>query len=68
MWYLVVYFLISGSWQAGDLVFPDGWSSTTHKTEEKCLMRKEKLNEALSNSDLADKAKGHCQTKHPLGN
>ena len=64
-WFLVVYFLVGGSWYPGEVIEPDGWSSIEHSTKEECEKRRDFMNEGFDNSDFKGLIKGVCQKESP---
>ena len=64
-WFLVVYFLVNGSWYPGEVVEPNGWSSREYPTKQECEFRRDIMNESFDASDAKGKMKGVCQTRSP---
>lgn len=54
-----------GTWKPGDIIAPDGWSSTQHPTLEQCEYRRDRLNQYLTDIKLNKKVVGQCVTYDP---
>ena len=64
-WFLVVYFLVNGSWYPGEVIEPDGWSSIEYATKEECEHRRDFMNEGIDNSKVKGLMIGVCQPESP---
>ena len=65
MWYLVVFFLVGNTWYPGDIIAPDGWSSTTYQTKEECFTRMNFMNKNFIGTDSEGVMIGRCQQQDP---
>ena len=54
-----------GMWKPGDIIAPDGWSSTQHPTLEQCEYRRDILNDYITSLNLQERAVGKCITYDP---
>lgn len=55
-----MFLMQDGTWKPGDIIAPDGWSSTQHPTLEQCEYRRDLLNSYLESIKLNEKAAGKC--------
>jgi hypothetical protein len=66
MWF-TVYFLINSVWVAGDIAYPDGWSSIYYKAT-KCEDRATRANIRFQSSlRTKDTMKVQCNVTKPNG-
>ncbi len=66
MKWLVIYFLISGSWVAGDFVKSEGWSSVEYPTEAECREHADYVNQNFRASEnFSDNAIAVCMADKP---
>ena len=65
-YFLVVMFLMQdGTWKPGDIIAPDGWSSTQHSTLKKCEYRRDSLNNYLISIELNERVVARCVNYDP---
>tara|TARA_B100000902_G_C26525232_1_gene535214 strand:- start:117 stop:311 length:195 start_codon:yes stop_codon:yes gene_type:complete len=55
----------NGVWLPGDIVAPDGWSSTQHSTLAECEYHKDIFNNYLESINVQKRAVGKCVTYDP---
>ena len=54
-----------GTWQPGDRVAPDGWSSIKYDSLEQCEERRDTFNRNMAMTEYRDYIKSICETNDP---